>query len=70
MWRACVAAPLRFPFRLVCYKLRAGCLSNLCAARGQLSFLLFLKQLDERELDAERSTWREVLSRLRTLPVV
>src|SRR6266550_3535570 len=36
-------------------KLWAGGLSNPLDAIEQLSFLLFLKQLDEREQDAERS---------------
>src|SRR6266700_1858035 len=37
-------------------KLWSGGLSNPLDAIEQLSFLLFLKQLDEREQDAERST--------------
>src|ERR1700682_1419236 len=36
-------------------KLWSGGLSNPLDAIGQLSFLLFLKQLDEREQDAERA---------------
>ena len=46
---------LRFKINSLWDKLWSGGLSNPLDAIEQLSFLLFLKQLDEREQDAERA---------------